>query len=198
LSNEALVPLGKSFPHVFTRIVNEFFDTVPLGESGELLIGGKGIATGYFHNPTLQSERFVRDLDDSHGMMFRTGDCAKMLANGNIYFEGRNIHCININGIRIDVNSIEAVLKNHPKISQALVTINNQTGQPTLVYYLILEDETLTYEELISFLQTKFKKLSLPLNFYVVNSLGLTFNNKINRKFIPDKVLRILSPAIIE
>lgn len=196
LSNEALVPLGKPFPHVLTRIVNEFFETVALGESGELLIGGKGVAKGYFRHPMRQSERFVHDLDENHGMVFRTGDCVKMLANGDIYFEGRNIHCININGVRVDINSLEAVLKNHPKVSEALVTINNKQGQLLLMYYLTLEDETVTYDDLITYLNTTFKKIILPHNFYIVQSLGLTFNNKVNRKFAPDKVLRVLSPAI--
>lgn len=194
LKNEDLVPLGIPFPHVVTRIVDEYFETVSLGESGELLIGGQGVADGYFNNDVLQQERFIFDLDYSLSKMFRTGDYVAQLSDGNIYFHGRNIHCINMHGVRIDLNAAESILKNYPGVEQALLlTRNADNGEVELDMYLVTQDENLTYNEIKSYLMRKIKNFIFPKKIYIVENLMLTFNNKINRKFAPNNIKKIIS-----
>jgi len=196
LNDEDLVPLGIPFPHVVTRIVDEYFETVPLGESGELLIGGQGVAQGYFNNDVLQQERFVIDLDHHQYKMFRTGDYAKQLSDGNIYFHGRNMHCINLRGVRIDLNAVESMLKGYPKIEQALLlTRNLDNDEVELDMYLVVQDETLTYHELKNHITNKIKNFNFPKQIYIVEKLMLTFNNKINRKYVPTDIKKVLTDA---
>lgn len=196
LNHEDLVPLGIPFPHVVTRIIDEYFETVSLEESGELLIGGQGVAYGYFNNDVLQQERFVIDLDHHQGKMFRTGDFAKQLSDGNIYFHGRNIHCVNLRGVRIDLNAVESVLKGYPKVEQALLLTRDLDNDGVeLDMYLVLQDETLTYHELKNYIVNKIKNFKFPKQIYIVEKLALTFNNKINRKYIPTEIKKTLTEA---
>lgn len=193
LNNEDLVPLGIPFPHVEMRIVDEYFETVSLGESGELLIGGQGVADGYFNNDRLQQERFIVDLDHSQNKMFRTGDYVKQLSDGNLYFHGRNIHCVNIHGVRVDLNAVESILKAYSGIEEALLlTRDVADNEVEIDMYLVTQDDTLTYQALKSYLTQKIKNLDFPKKVYIVENLSLTFNNKINRKYIPNNIKKIL------
>lgn len=194
LKNEDLVPLGIPFPHVTTSIVDEYFETVHLGESGELLIGGQGVADGYFHNDKLQQERFIVDLDHGKTKMFRTGDYVKQLSDGNLYFHGRNIHCVNIHGVRIDLNAVESVLKAYPGIEEALLITRDVVDHDVeLDMYLVTQEGKLTYQEIKNYLMQKIKNFEFPKQIYIVENLTLTFNNKINRKYAPSNIKNILA-----
>ncbi|MCD8524993.1 MAG: AMP-binding protein [Gammaproteobacteria bacterium] len=191
LKNEDLVPLGVPFPHVSTYIVNEEFEAK---DSGELLIGGQGVAHGYFNNNALEQGRFITGSDHKQ-KLFRTGDCVKKLSDGNIYFYGRNIHCINVRGVRIDLNAVESTLKGHPDIEQALLLTKNTNDESKseLDLYIVPNNDSLTYNSVKEYIIKKINNFPFPKSIFIVEQLFLTFNNKINRKYIPTEIKKVLT-----
>jgi len=191
LKNEDLVPLGIPFPHVSTYIVNEQLEAK---DSGELLIGGQGVAHGYFNNHALEQGRFITDSDHKQ-RLFRTGDCVKKLSDGNIYFYGRNIHCINVRGVRIDLNVVESTLKGHPDIEQALLLTKNTNDESKseIDLYIVPNNDSLTYSSIKEYILKKIKNFPLPKSIFIVEQLSLNVNNKINRKYIPTEIKKVLT-----
>jgi len=112
------VPIGRPFPDYQTYIVNEVFEPVPIGVPGELLIGGVGVARGYLGRPELTNERFVPNPfeTDKSMRLYRSGDAASYLDDGNIEFLGRQDRQVKIRGHRIELREVELALESHPEV----------------------------------------------------------------------------------
>ncbi|NJR76245.1 MAG: AMP-binding protein, partial [Scytonema sp. CRU_2_7] len=117
---------------------------VPVGIPGELYIGGDGLARGYFNQPDLTAKTFIPHPFSSQlrARLYKTGDLARYLPDGNIEFLGRIDQQVKIRGFRIQLADIETALTQHPKVQQAVVTINtNQSGDKYLVAYVVPEEQ---------------------------------------------------------
>jgi acyl carrier protein len=156
---------------------------------GELYIGGAGVTRGYHNRPELTAERFVRDpfaKDDAEARMYKTGDLARLRADGDVEFLGRNDHQVKIRGYRIELGEIEVALRAHPALRDAAVMAReDRAGDKRLVAYLVCETPP-TVQELKSFLtQAGLPEYMLPQAFLPLPKLPTTPNGKLDRRALP-------------
>jgi len=129
------LPLGRALPHTQLYLLDPYLRPVPPNISGEIYVGGECLARGYLNHPELTAERYIPDpFSQTPGArMYKTGDLARGLANGNLLFQGRVDHQLKIRGFRIEPDGIEALLKQHPEVQDAVVTLGtNENGRNRL------------------------------------------------------------------
>jgi len=183
------VLIGKPIANTRMYIVNDQLQLCPIGVAGELLIGGLGVSRGYMNQPKLTAKQFIPDTfsGPTDKLVYRTGDLACYLPDGNIKLLGRLDHQVKIRGYRIELGDIETALNNHPAVKQVAV-ISHDFGarDERLVAYLTLkQDETITTEELRRYLRELLPDYMTPALFTVLPKMPLTLNNKINRRALP-------------
>ncbi|MBR8829322.1 MAG: amino acid adenylation domain-containing protein [Gomphosphaeria aponina SAG 52.96 = DSM 107014] len=179
----ALPPIGKAIANTKIYILDEDLQPVPLSVPGELYIGGAGLARGYLNRPELTNEKFIDNPFDS-GKLYKTGDLARYLPDGNIEFLGRIDNQVKIRGFRIELGEIEATLIQHPAVIQAaVVPREDQPGNKLLVAYVV--PATITVNELQNFLKEKLPEYLIPSAFVFLDALPLTPNGKVDRRALP-------------
>ncbi|MGL5832446.1 MAG: non-ribosomal peptide synthetase, partial [Waterburya sp.] len=164
----------------------------------ELHIGGVGLALGYLNRPELTAEKFILNpfSDDKSQRLYKTGDYARYLPDGNIEFLGRIDHQVKIRGYRLELGEIETTLNQHPGVKQTVAIAREDVpGDKRLVAYVVLKSEPITnINELREFLLDKLPEYKIPSAFVVLETIPLTPNGKIDRKALPQ--LTSLRPKI--
>jgi hypothetical protein len=170
-------------------ILDERREPVPIGVSGEIYIGGAGVARGYLNQAELTAERFIKDpfSADPQGRMYRTGDVGRYRVDGTIEYLGRNDEQVKIRGYRIELGEIEAALLRHEAVKQAVVLAREDVpGEKRLVGYVVLQREAAaSMEELRGHLQESLPEYMVPAAFVMLESLPLTANGKVDRRALP-------------
>ncbi len=183
------VSIGRPIVNTQVYILDHYLNPVPIGIAGELYIGGDGLARGYFNRPDLTAEKFVRNpySDDPNSRLYKTGDLARYLPDGNIEFLGRLDHQVKIRGFRVEPGEIETVLGEHLAVRQAVVTAREDApGERRLVAYVVSNQELApTINELRSFLKQKLPHYMVPSAFVFLDALPLTPNGKVDRRALP-------------
>jgi amino acid adenylation domain-containing protein len=191
------VPIGRPLAHVQVYVLDEHIQPVPVGEPGELYIGGDYLTRGYLGRPGLTAERFLpnpfsQEVADSArpgARLYRTGDLARYLPDGNLEFLGRTDHQVKIRGFRIELGEIEATLAQHPHVRETIVVARDsdlQPGTQRLVAYLVADDgQAPASSELRRFLRQKLPEYMLPAAFVPLDALPLTPNGKVDRRALP-------------
>ena len=184
---EATVPIGHPIANTQFYVVNDRLEQVPVGQDGELLIGGDGLARGYRKHPDLTKEKFIPDHFRlvPGARLYKTGDLVRSLPDASITFLGRLDHQVKIRGYRIELGEVEAVLARHSGVRQCIVAAREMDGEKILVAYLVFRGDRVAGRILREFLQTKLPDYMLPAAFVVVDALPLTDNGKIDRKKLP-------------
>jgi acyl carrier protein len=163
---------------------------VPLGVAGELYIGGGGLARGYLNRPELTAERFIPNPYSSKtgGRLYKTGDLARYLPDGNIEYLGRIDNQVKIRGFRIEPGEIEAALAQHPAISESVVVAReDEPGNKRLVAYLVCKhDSDISISELREFLKQSLPEYMLPAAYMRLDALPLTASGKVDRQGLPE------------
>ncbi len=180
----ALPPIGKPIANAQIHLLDSHGQPVPIGVPGELHIGGVSLARGYLGRPELTAERFIANpfSEDPNARLYRTGDLARYLPDGNIEYIGRSDHQLKVRGFRVEPGEIEAALRTHPAISEALVvTREDGAGEKRLVAYLIGQQETTDPQELHDLLGRTLPDYMIPSAFAFIDAFPLTPNGKIDR-----------------
>ncbi|NEO69058.1 MAG: amino acid adenylation domain-containing protein [Moorea sp. SIO3H5] len=180
--------IGRPIANTVIYILDSHLQPVPIGVPGELHIGGAGLARGYLNRRELTEQKFIPNpFSNKPGYrLYKTGDLARYLPDGNIEFIGRIDHQLKIRGFRIELGEIEAVLVQHSKVREAVVIAREEIpGDKRLVAYLVPNQEKTTINDLLSFLKTKLPEYMIPAAFVFLELMPLTPNGKVNRRGLP-------------
>ncbi|MEG3881718.1 amino acid adenylation domain-containing protein [Microcoleus sp. herbarium7] len=193
----ASVPIGKPIANTQIYILDSDLQPVPIGIPGEIYLSGDGLADGYLNRPDLTAEKFIQnpftvntDLGESTNLkLYKTGDLARYLPDGNIEFLGRIDSQVKIRGYRIELGEIEAVLHQYPGVKAAAVIVREDVpGDKYLAAYVAADDincqrqvNEVRSQNLRQFLQQKLPGYMVPKNLTVLSSLPLTPNGKVDR-----------------
>lgn len=177
------LPIGRPIDNVQTYVLDKSGQPVPIGVSGELHIGGAGLARGYLNRPDLTAEKFIPN-PFGEGRLYKTGDLARWLPDGNIEFIGRLDHQVKIRGFRIELGEIETVLTQHEAVQDVVVMAKDSGDQKRLVAYLTPNSQHLI-PELRAYLQEKLPAYMIPSAFVLLDEFPLTPNGKVDRNALP-------------
>ena len=162
---------------------------MPIGVCGELYIGGDGLARDYLNHPELTAESFIPHAfsDKPGARLYKTGDLARWLPDGNIEFIGRLDQQVKIRGFRIELGEIEAVLGQHPAVQETVVVADDDVhGDKRLVGYVVArKDQSPTISELRGFLKSKLPEHMVPSVFVFLDAVPVTPHGKVNRQALP-------------
>ncbi|KAF9393945.1 hypothetical protein CPC16_000656, partial [Podila verticillata] len=186
LSSE-VVSIGRPIANTRLYLLDVHGQPVPLGAVGELYIGGAGVTRGYLNRPELTAERFLPDRfsDDEEARMYKTGDLARYLPDGNLEFLGRNDHQVKIRGFRIETGEIEMRLVEHPQVRVAVVLALGEDSDKRLIAYVVAEPDEQLAHKLRIYLATKLPEYMMPAAFVRLDALPLTPNDKLDRRALP-------------
>ncbi len=181
-------PIGRRIPDLKTYILDQQQQLVPAGVTGELYIGGAGVARGYLKRPELTAERFVANpfAEEAGARMYKTGDLGRRLRDGTIEYLGRNDDQVKIRGYRIELGEIEARMAGHPQVREAVVIAREDVpGERRLVAYYTTHgdrDESGGTPALRTHLAEALPEYMVPVAYVWMESLPLTPNGKVDRK----------------
>ncbi|MFZ5918977.1 MAG: amino acid adenylation domain-containing protein [Chloroflexota bacterium] len=189
-AGEQLVPIGRPFANMRLYVLDERLQPLPIGVPGQLYVGGAGVARGYHRRPEMTDEKFITDpfSSDPTARLYKTGDLARFLRDGNVEFLGRMDHQVKIRGFRVEPGEIEAVLGGHFALRQAVVqAVEVALGDKRLVAYVVPNRETEpTPGDLRRFLQERLPDYMVPSTFVFLQTLPLTPNGKVDRAALPE------------
>ncbi|MGA3040320.1 MAG: non-ribosomal peptide synthetase [Bryobacteraceae bacterium] len=179
--------IGQPIDNVRIAILNESMEPVRNGLTGELYIGGAGLARGYRNQPELTARKFVPDPSDQQARLYRTGDLVRRYSDGQIEFVGRTDDQIAIRGFRLEPSEIECALNSHPQVQSSFAMVREDTpGQRLLVAYVVPAAESaVSTAALRDWLRERLPDYMVPSAIVTLRELPLTPNGKVNRAALP-------------
>ncbi|WP_343745933.1 non-ribosomal peptide synthase/polyketide synthase [Chitinophaga sp.] len=184
-------PIGVPLNNRTAYVLDSAQQLVPVGVSGELYVGGAGLAPGYLDRPELTAEKFVPHpfSDNPEEKLYRTGDRARWQPDGNIIYMGRIDDQVKIRGHRIEPGEIENILLTFPAVAQGVVVVKtDDKGTKRLVAYVVPVD-TLDKDQLVSYLKAKLPEYMVPSQIVPMDKFPVTANGKIDKKALPEPLL---------
>ncbi len=183
----ASVPIGSIIGDRVAYILDADLALVPQGATGELYVGGAGLAQGYHERPGMTAERFVADpFARQGGRLYRTGDLVRQRADGLVEYLGRIDHQVKIRGFRIELGEIETRLLEHAAVREAVVLALDSPSGKQLVAYLVSDaDHGTLREALKAHLKAQLPDYMVPAHLIVLDSMPLTANGKLDRRALP-------------
>ncbi|HTF65074.1 MAG TPA: condensation domain-containing protein, partial [Edaphobacter sp.] len=180
--------IGVPIPDLQIYVLDEWAQLVPVGVVGELYVGGPGVALGYWQRPDLTAQRFIPDAysGQAGSRLYKSGDLARQLPNGELEYLGRADHQVKIRGFRVELGEVESALMAHPAAKDAAVlAYSDESGVRRLMGYLVLkktEAEKLDQISLKEFLRDSIPEYMIPDTFIQLETMPLTPNGKLDRK----------------
>lgn len=187
-ANNGKPKIGKPLQNVRYFVVDEHMQPCAIGMSGELLIGGVGVARGFSQLPELTAERFIPDpfSGEAGARLYRSGDLVRWLPTGEIDYLGRVDHQVKVRGMRVELGEIEAVLLQHESVTATAVILDTEiAGKEQLVAYVVPAKAELSVEDLKKFLATKLPSYMVPPIFVPLERIPVTAAGKVDKKALP-------------
>jgi amino acid adenylation domain-containing protein len=185
----AAIPIGRPIANTQLYVLDRLLQPVPIGVKGELYIGGDGVAQGYWRRADLTKERFIANpfSPDPQSRLYKTGDLARYLPDGNLDYLGRIDNQVKIRGFRIELGEIETVLSQHPDVERLAVVVNDDIpGNKRLIAYIVPQaDRQPTLDSLRQFMAQKLPEHAVPAVFMTLAEFPLTPNGKVDRTALP-------------
>ena len=187
--DQTIVPIGRPIANTQTYILDSNLQPLPIGVAGELHIGGIGLARGYLNRPELTAEKFIPDpfANNPGARLYKTGDLARFLPDGNIEYLGRIDNQVKLRGFRVELGEIEAVLEQSSGVRQAVVVVREDVaGDKRLVAYLLAgAGGSLHIDRLRRELKEKLPEYMVPSKFVALEAFPMTTSGKVDRKALP-------------
>ena len=181
--------IGRAIPDLRLYVLDPSLQPCPIGVVGEMFVAGAGVSRGYLNRAELTAQRFI-DWASEPGAptqrLYRSGDLARWLEDGDLEYLGRIDHQVKIRGFRIEIGEIESALARHPAIASCAVIARNDGGKEArLVAYLVARDHAPTHGDLRAYLKTTMPDYMVPSAFVSLAALPITENGKLDRRALP-------------
>ncbi len=185
---DGYVPVGHPLANIQqVYVLNANMEEVPIGGSGEVHIAGSTLARGYLNRTEANGEKFIINPFNPQQRLFKTGDVARYSSDRNLEILGRIDFQVNIRGMRVELEEIEAVIKLHPSIQEAVVSAREDvSGGQRLVAYIVVNNQDFNSGELRNFLASKLPDYMIPYTLMVMEKLPILPNGKLDRNSLPE------------
>lgn len=184
------IPIGKPIDNTkFFIVKNDQLLTV--GEMGELYITGVGLARGYINNPEMTNDKFVNNPFLADGKMYKTGDMARWLPDGNIEYLGREDHQVKIRGLRIELGEIESTIREYNGVHDCIVSVKKYSENVILIIAYVVWKANFNSDELKNHLRKYLPDYMVPNHFVELDQIPLLPNGKADRKSLPEPILNV-------
>ncbi len=183
-----VIPIGTPVSNTRVYVLDRWLNLAPIGAAGELYNAGDGLAQGYLKRPELTAEKFIPNPFDGAGeRMYRTGDSARFLQDGNLDFLGRIDQQVKLRGFRVELGEIEKALEDHSAVRQAAVRIAEDLpdNQRLIAYVVFIPEKFGSTHELKDFLMLRLPYYMIPSVFIFIPALPMTPNGKVDRRLLP-------------
>jgi amino acid adenylation domain-containing protein len=183
----ATVPVGRPVANSTAAVLDAGLQPVPIGVTGELCLGGDGLARGYFGRPDLTAERFVPDPLNPAARLYRTGDLARLRPDGAVDFVGRADSQVKVRGVRIEPGEVEAALGAHPAVAECAVAARRSAGGDLVLvaWFVTRPGAAPPASELREHVQARLPAPLVPSAFVATAALPRTSNGKLDRAALP-------------
>ncbi len=185
--------IGKPIDNTVVYVLDEYCQPVPVGVIGELYIGGVGVARGYLNKPELTRQKFIpnpfsNNPENPYVTLYKSGDRARWLPDGDLEYKGRVDEQVKIRGYRIELSAIESVMQTYPFVQQAVVTtLIDANEQRYLVGYIVptTSEQNFDLNTLRQYLADRIPAYMIPQSFVVLDQLPINVNGKVDKKSLP-------------
>ncbi|MCO1603231.1 non-ribosomal peptide synthetase family protein [Desulfosporosinus nitroreducens] len=184
------VTIGRPIANTQIYILDSTRELVPMGVTGEIYVGGEGLARGYLYRPDLTQERFIPDPFHEGKIMYRTGDLGRWTPEGEIEYLGRNDDQVKIRGFRIELGEIEKCLIKHEQVQEAVVITREDGNKKNYLCAYLVGDKACSTLELRGYLGQRLPEYMIPAKFVWLDAIPLTPNAKVDKKSLPDPISR--------
>ncbi len=190
MGDTGYAPVGTAYSHNQLYVLDDRLQPVATAQTGELYVSGASLARGYLNNHQLNDRKFIPNpysQEQPSAWLYKTGDLARYLPDGNLEIVGRQDFQVKIRGMRVEIEEIETVLAQHPHVQQAAVVgKKDNAGETIIVAYLVPNRPQIDLSDVRSFLKTKLTDYMMPSAIEILDALPLTPNNKLDRKRLPE------------
>ena len=178
-------PIGQPIPDLRLYLLDRHLEPVPHGVTGELYVGGAGVARGYLNRPDLTAARFIADPFVPDARLYKTGDLARRLPEGELEFIGRNDTQVKIRGFRIELGEIEARIGEYPGVREVAVILREDAGDKRLVAYYAAANDAVNAGDLRAHAAQRLPGYMVPAAFVRLDAMPLTRSGKLDRAALP-------------
>ena len=185
-----IVPIGRPIQNIRLYVMRDG-QHVAVGETGELCIAGVGLARGYLNNQALTDEKFVQNPANAGERIYRTGDVARWLPDGNLEYLGREDQQIKIRGLRIELGEIENTIRDFPGIAECICVTRKYSENVILIIAYLVCKSQVELERLAHYLKQHLPAYSVPNHFVILGKIPLMPNGKADRSALPDPVIQL-------
>jgi D-alanine--poly(phosphoribitol) ligase subunit 1 len=179
------IPIGRPIHNTRLHVIKDG-KAAPIGEPGELCLAGVGLARGYLNNPGLTAEKFTDNPLCPGERIYRTGDVARWLPDGNVEYLGREDHQVKIRGLRIELGEIENTIREFPGVADCVVVVKRYSESVILIVAYVVERMNLDLGLLKDHLKERLPDYMVPNNFERIEEIPLTPSGKADRKALPE------------